>query len=258
MKKKTSRIQQSINIVSSRYFFVGIIAFFVFQALWIALSGKYPMAFDEDFHLGIIRLYADHLSPFWATHPAGADSFGAITRDPSYLFHYLMAFPYLLISAFTDSQTIQVLILRLMNIGFFAAGLVVWRKVMLKAGASKAIVHLSLLLLVLVPVVPLLAAQLNYDNLLMLVVAGAMLLTVHVVQELTKYRRVNTQSLLLLAALCMTGSIIKYAFLPILVAVVGYLLWTLWRTGEGWKKLAVSFGFGWTTISRGMRWTIIA
>lgn len=257
MKKKTSRTQQLIGALSSRRFFVGIIVLFVVQAAWVALSGRYPMAFDEDFHLGIIRLYADHLSPFWSAHPAGAESFGAITRDPSYLFHYLMSFPYLLVNAFTDNQTIQVLILRFLNIGFFAAGLIVWRKVLLKTGASKTIVHLSLLLLVLMPVVPLLAAQLNYDNLLMLVVALVMLLTISVVQELARYKRVNTQALLLLVITCMAASLIKYAFLPIMLAVVGYILWTLWRTGEGVKKLVLSFGFGWTTISRGLRWVLL-
>jgi len=257
MKKKISRTQQLIGIVSSRYFFAGIVVLLVLQALWIALSGRYPMAFDEDFHLGIIRLYADHLSPFWAAHPAGADSFGAITRDPSYLFHYLMSFPYKLIAVFTDNQATQVLILRLTNISFFAAGLVLWRKALLKTGASKAIVHTSLLLLVLIPVVPLLAAQLNYDNLLMPVMAVVLLLAVKVNQDLAKYKRVDTESLLLLIIACMAASLIKYAFLPIVLAVVGYLIWRLWHTHEGAKKLALSVGFGWTTISRSMQWLLI-
>lgn len=258
MKKKTSRTQQLINIIASRYFFIGIVVLLVLQALWIALSGRYPMAFDEDFHLGIIRLYAEHLSPFWSAHPAGADSFGAITRDPSYLFHYLMSFPYELIVMFTDNQTTQVLLLRFMNIGFFAAGLVLWRKVMLKTGASRAIVHVCLLLLVLMPVVPLLAAQLNYDNLLMPVIAAVLLLAVKVCQELRKYKRINTQSLLWLAILCMAASLIKYAFLPVVLAIVGYLLFLMWRSREGVKKLALSFGFGWTAISRATRWLLIA
>lgn len=257
MKKKTSRTQLLINIVSSKYFFGGIVAFFVIQAVWIALSGRYPMAFDEDFHLGIIKLYAEHLSPFWVAPPEGAEKFGAITRDPSYLFHYAMSFPYLLISALTDNQTIQVLILRFMNIGLFATGLVLWRKALLKTGASKAIIHACLLLLVLIPVVPLLAAQLNYDNLLMLVLPLVLLLTINVAQELIKYKRVNTQSLLLLAATCMAASLVKYAFLPILLAVVVYLILILWRAGEGAKKLLLSFGFGWTAISRGMRWALV-
>ena len=85
-------------------------ALFVLQAAWIALSGRYPMAFDENFHLGIIRLYAHHISPFWSGQPAGANAFGAVARDPSYLYQYLMSFPYRLVSIFTSSQTAHVLI----------------------------------------------------------------------------------------------------------------------------------------------------
>lgn len=250
MKKKISRTRRIIDAISSRYFFIGVIVLFVIEALWVALSGLYPMAFDENFHLGIIKLYADHLSPFWSAHPPGADAYGAITRDPSYLFHYLMAFPYMLIGALTNSQTIQVLILRFMNIGFFATGLVLWRKVLLETGASKALVHICLLLLVLVPVVPLLAAQLNYDNLLMLVVPVVLMLAIRVINELSRYKRVNTKLLLLLAATCMAASIIKYAFLPIMIAVVAFLVWQMWRSKEGAKKLWQSFCFGWTAIPR--------
>jgi len=62
---------------SNRFFYVTV-GLLVGQALWIALSSHYPMAFDEDFHLGIIKLYAHHISPFWSAHPAGADAFGAV------------------------------------------------------------------------------------------------------------------------------------------------------------------------------------
>ncbi len=257
MKKHTSRTQQLISIISSKYFFVGIVAFFVLQAVWIALSGRYPMAFDEDFHLGIIKLYADHLVPFWNAQPAGSDSFGAITRDPSYLFHYLSAFPYLILRAVTDNEAARVIVLRLLNIALFAAGLILWRKVLLKSGASKAIAHFCLLVLVLLPIVPLMAAQINYDNLFLPVVAISLLLTIKVGQDLAKYKRVDTRSLLVLAITCMLASVIKYAFLPILVAIIAYLAWELWHTHEGSKKLAVSFAFGWTTILRGSKWMIL-
>lgn len=63
------------------------------------------MAFDERLPLGIITLYAHHLSPFWQAQPAHADAFGAVFRDPSYLYHWLMSFPYRFVSIFTDNHT---------------------------------------------------------------------------------------------------------------------------------------------------------
>src|SRR5688572_21436696 len=109
--------QKLTKILGSRGFYFGVLGFFVFEALWVALSSVYPMAFDEDFHLGVIRLYADN---FWPVLPEDAGSsgvFGAIARDPSFLFHWLMSFPYRLIGVFTDSQTATVIIMRLINIG---------------------------------------------------------------------------------------------------------------------------------------------
>ncbi|HXE10103.1 MAG TPA: hypothetical protein VN554_01620, partial [Verrucomicrobiae bacterium] len=123
MAKQSSLARRTGAILGSRRFFWVILALFVIQAAWIALSGLYPMAFDEDFHLGIIRLYAHHISPFWAGQPPGADAFGAVARDPSYLYHYLMSFPYRLSGLFTHDQTLQILWLRAINIALFTAGL---------------------------------------------------------------------------------------------------------------------------------------
>ena len=201
MMKQNAYRRRIVAFLGSREFFWGVVVLLVLQALWIACSGRYPMAFDEDFHLGIIRLYAHHLSPFWSGQPAGADAYGAIARDPSYLYQWLISFPYRLITVFTNDQTIQVLILRFVNIGLFAWGLSVYRRLLLKTGASAAIVHSCLLVLVLIPVVPLLAAQINYDNLWIPLVGLTLLLTVKFEQELRQRKRVDVTVLLQIAIL---------------------------------------------------------
>ncbi len=89
----SNQLTKIYNFVSSRFFFRLIVAVSLLSAVWIALSARYPMAFDEDFHLGLIRLYASHGWPFWSGQPANADVFGAVARDPSFLYHYLMSFP---------------------------------------------------------------------------------------------------------------------------------------------------------------------
>ncbi len=214
--------------------FAGVMALLVLQAAWIALSSSYPMAFDEEFHMGLIRLYSQHLNPFLQGQPPGADAFGAVARDPSYLYHYLMSFPYRLIRLFTHDQAVQVLILRGISIGLFAWGLVFWRRLMLRTRAPGAVVNLCLLLFVLIPVVPLLAAQINYDNLLFLLVALALLWTLDLGSKLSSAKRVDGALLLRLVLLCLLTSLVKEAFLPIFIAIIIYLAVKALRALGGW------------------------
>lgn len=214
--------------LSSNAFFYGVLAFFTLQALWIALSASYPMAFDEDFHFGIIQLYAHHLSPFWAAQPPDASVYGAVFRDPSYLYHYLMSFPYHLLTLITSSQTAQIIVLRVINIGLLVGALAVWRKLLLNLTASRALVHGVLLVYVLIPVVPFLAAQINYDNLFILLVGWALLLALRFYRRLGRGPGTAMPLALGLLALCLLTSLVKYAFLPIFAVllvsgvVVGY------------------------------------
>ena len=206
----------------SRYFFYGVMVFFVFESLWIALSSLYPMAFDEDFHVGIIQIYSAQWSPFLPDQPQGADAFGALARDPSYLFHYLMSFPYRIVRLFTDDQAIQVILLRCLNIAFFAGGLVLFRRMIVLVTKSPALAHVGLLLFVLIPIVPQLAGQINYDNLLFLLMGWLCLLLLQLC-NLWKSRRLDIGLVVVVFNLCLLMSLVKYAFLPIFAAVVVFL-----------------------------------
>lgn len=245
------------DFLGSRHFFLVIMTIFLLEAVWLALSGRYPMAFDEDFHLGIIRLYAHHLSPFWAGQPAGADSLGIVARDPSYLYQYLMSFPYRLVTLFTQSQTAIVVVLRMLSVALFAASLPLYRRLLLKTGASRALAQGCLALLVLIPIVPLLAAQINYDNLLLPLTALTLLLTVNIGQELRATQRLDTRRLLALVILSLLAALVKYAFLPILLAIVVYLAVCCWQAYSSWRKFWLSLGFGFTLMSRRLRWLLV-
>ncbi len=256
MNKPALNTNRIIAFLSSRKFFKLIVGLFIVQAAWIALSGHYPMAFDEDFHLGVIRLYAHHLSPFWDVDPSDGATFGAISRDPSYFYHYLMSFPYRLISVFTDNQSLQVLILRTMNIGFFAAGLPLYRRLLLKTGASKSIVHISLLILVLIPIVPMLGAQINYDNAIIPLTALTLLLAIQVSESLRK-QSVDVTKLLWFVAVCLFASIIKYAYLPIFIGASGFLLFRAWQVYRRPSALAHAFKKSWSKLTGWNRWGLI-
>lgn len=242
MKKKADTFTlRAARLMADKRFFWAVVALLILEAGWIALSSRYPMAFDEDFHLGIINLYAHHISPFWNGQPAGGDAFGAVFRDPSYLYHWLMSFPYRLISAFTDNQAVQVLLLRFINIGLFAWGLVLFRRLLLQTKAASAVVHAALLVLVLLPVVPLMAAQVNYDNLLFPVVAFSSLLALRVAQGLKVQQKIDLPALTGLIMLWFAGSLIKFPFLPIALAQALYVTYWLWRTFS-WRELWEAYG----------------
>lgn len=225
------------RILASQKFFYGILIFLTLTSVWVAISSLYPMAFDENFHLGIIKLYADVWNPFAVSQTPSAAEFGSITTDPSYLFHYLMSFPYRLLTVVTSSETAIVIVLRFMNIVLFVAGLVVYRKLLLRAKLSPAIINAVFAAFVLIPVVPLLAGQINYDNLLMLIVAGVFWLALRIREELRANQKMPTAFMLWLIILLFFAAVVKYAFLPIAAGIVFYLCYEIYRVLKHGKEV---------------------
>jgi hypothetical protein len=210
-------------ILKSRHFFAVVMAFFIFESAWIAFSAIYPQAFDEDFHFGLIQVYSHYWLPFLSSQPPHANAFGAVARDPSYLYHYLMSFPYRLIALFVHGQTAQIILLRLINIGIFASGLVLFRRVLLRVGVSVSLTNISLLLFVLIPVAPQLAAQINYDNLLLPLIGWVCLLTFKMTDEI-KRKQPSVRTLITLLSVCLLSSLVKYEFMPIFLGVIIFIL----------------------------------
>jgi nitrate/nitrite transporter NarK len=67
VRKKSTQYkiwQFFLKTISSKWFFISITTFFFIEMAWIALSAIYPMLFDEEYHLGIIDIYARQISPF--------------------------------------------------------------------------------------------------------------------------------------------------------------------------------------------------
>lgn len=250
MKKKTSFYISIVNWLASQTFFRLIVGLFALQAAWIALSANYPMAFDEDFHFGLIKLYADHWSPFWSSQPANADIYGAVVRDPSYLYHYLMSFPYRVISLLTHDQMQQILWLRFLNIGLFASGLAIYRRLLLKTGASRALVHSCLFIFILIPIVPLLGAHINYDSLFIPAVGLLLLLAVSFSERLHAGKALDGTLLLGILVLGLLASLIKYAFLPILVMTLAFMMIRLWRTYSTLPEIGTQVWKGVKLLSR--------
>lgn len=224
------------TFVQSGRFFALILAFFCLSASWIALSGRFSMAYDENTHFGLIQLYGERFTPFWQETPGDAVVYGAVERDPSYLYHFLLSFPMRVLDNFVRSQTAQVLVLRFVNIAIFLLGILVFRRILLRTHAPPHLVHVVLAVFVLIPAVPFLAAQINYDNLLFLVSGLSILLAMQLTERLKREGKLSPARPIGFVALCLAGSLVKYAFLPIFAALVLWLGYVLWRHGK-WRKL---------------------
>jgi hypothetical protein len=236
MQRVTKKLH---DLFASRGFAIGLLIFFVFEALWIVFSGIYPLAFDEEFHFGIIQFYSHHWLPFVSSQPSGSGQYGPIIADPSYLFHYLMSFPYRLLHVFTHNDTAVIIMLRLMNVAMFSAGLVLFYKLLRRVGSSRLLANASLAMFVLIPIAPLLAAHINYDNLMMLLVAASCWLVLDIRDDL-QTRTINLKRYAALIFVVILSSLVKYAFLPIALAIALYVGYQLWRTfrrhGAQFKK----------------------
>lgn len=223
------RIRQ---ILDSPVFFRVVLVLFILQVLWLVFSAVYPMAFDEAYHFTYIQLYSSQWLPFINQHPEGFDHLGVVTRDTSYMYHYLMSFPYRAVGIFTQNELLQIIVLRIINLSFFVAALVLIKKVLTRAGVSKALANVSVLLFTFIPIVPLLAAHINYDNLLILLIAWIFLITADIISSLSS-RAVPTRDILLLIAVVAFTSVVKIASLPILLAIAVFVVLYAWRVFRG-------------------------
>lgn len=211
---------------------------FILSVIWVALSSIYPMAFDEEFHYGLIKIYATGWIPYGIEHTSDMAQFGAATADPSYLFHYLMSFPYRLLAWLGLSDTAVIVLLRLLNLGLVVSSLFVFRRAILNAGVSKTVTSLGLWLFMLIPVFIMLAAQINYDNLLLLIVAWSTYLIVGMTNRVRKDGVLPLASTWLLAIAVLVGMSIKYAFLPIALSL---FIWSVGLVVLSFREQKLSF-----------------
>ncbi len=216
----------------------------------MALSANYPQAFDENFHFGLIKIYAHYWLPFLTSQPPNAAAYGAVARDPSYLYHYLMSFPYRLISVFIHSQAGQVISLRLIDIALFGFGLILFRKVIKKTRTSDALTNISIFLFILIPIVPQLAAHINYDDLIFPMTAGMCLLTFRLYDEI-KSHKVNAKTLLYFLSLGFIGTQTKYAFATIFAGAIVFILFSAYRAyhHKPWKSITKPLTSSWKKLS---------
>jgi hypothetical protein len=245
MKTKLRRLSARVVMwLGSRYAWYAVLGLFLLEAIWFVLSAQYPMAFDENYHLGLIRLHAAQWLPFFTAQPQNAAVYGEVVRDPSYLYHWLMSFPYRLISALTANLTAQIIFLRILNVAMFAGALLLYRRILQRIHVSDALSTSLFAVFVMIPSVPFLAAHINYDNLFMLAIPLSVLLTMRLMDGI-RQRTIDAGTLLLLLGTLFLSSLIKYPFLPVFAVIVLFLIVYGWHqrvlSRAGWMSLVDSF-----------------
>lgn len=249
----TARLQRAGRVVAgwlgTRMASRLVFALFVVEAVWFVCSARYPMAFDENYHYGLIQLHARQWLPFFTTQPHDAAVYGAVVRDPSYLYHWLMSYPYRLVRLFTHDQTAVIIVLRLLNVGLFTLGLALQRRIIRRIGASRALTNSLLAIFILIPVVPFLAAHINYDNLFFVAVPLTILLAMRLIREL-RAGKLLAQTVLLLLSVLSLSCLIKYPFLPVCGVTGLFLLGYAWRRGMLGRSAVRSFAASFGTLTR--------
>ena len=220
LSKKRNIYRVLARALNSRKFLWLIIAFFLLESLWVVFSFNYPIVYDEKFHFDIIKIYTHQFSPIIFDQPPSYDYLRDLTHEGSKLYHYLMSWPLRFGELFTSSQTIQIIYLRILNTIMAAAGLVVFARLFRRINVRQSYINTALLVFVLIPLVPMVAATVNYDNMLFLLTALYVSLCVRLLQnhkKITGHQYVNLISLGCLA------SLVKFTFLPVFLASLIYL-----------------------------------
>lgn len=237
MFKRAQKIVNGIyGCLATKWFFYTATGLFVFHASWLALSSRL-LPYDEYYHVGIIKYYANQWSPFISSQPSEVSYLGDITRLPSYLYHYLMSFPYRFISLFTQNEEVITIILRFMNIGLFLAGTIIFRKLFFKAGFSKRLVNIVTAIFLLTPFTVMLAAQNNYDNLVYLLIAVLFWLAYKIISS----NKLNAIDLLLFASVGLLGCVVKNSFIVVFAALTfSVLIMLVKRRSNVFKQIKSS------------------
>ncbi|HVX57754.1 MAG TPA: hypothetical protein VHA37_08545, partial [Candidatus Saccharimonadales bacterium] len=197
-----------------------------------------------------------HLNPIVTHQAAETYKFGALIQNPSILYHYLLSFPYRLIELFTHAPETQVICLRLLNVALAVASLLVLRKLLKLLGVSGALANVLLLALAFTPLFMVLSAQINYDNLLILAVSATFYLAAAFRQRLAR-GRFDTVTMLWLLCLCLFASLIKYAFLPVFLAIAAALAWQIIRRDREHKDVLKLAKAGFFRAARPLRLALL-
>jgi hypothetical protein len=214
------------------WFFVAIMATFFMHSAWLALSSNL-LPYDEYYHIGIIKYYSNQWSPFIHNQPFEVSYYGDLTRLPSYMYHYLMSFPYRFFHFFTQNEMTLTVILRFINIGLVIGGIILFRQLFIKAGMSRRLMNVVCTFFALTPFVVMLAAENNYDNLMFFMTPIVMTYAYRIVKQTKK----SPIDMMMFISTGLFTTLVKHSFVVVFGIFSLYIFWQIIKD----KKLAVVF-----------------
>lgn len=208
-----------MRILGSMPMTIAVIIVFALQATWVAVSARFVM-YDEQYHLAAIKVFSTRWTPF--IHQSAADGpVGDIERYGSYLYHYLLSFPYRAARALELSDGTTLVALRLVSVLAVAGALVYAWRLFRELGAGPVTANIALTVVAMMPLTVFLAGALNYDNLL------ALLATAFLYYGLKLYKADRVDVGLWLKVILVGGlaAVTKYTFLALApVVLVGLII----------------------------------
>ena len=220
------------KLLGSRWTFRLTLLVFAAEAGWLAATSRFPMAYDEAYHFGLIRFFAHRINPIVIKQASDTYGFGPLVHNTAPLYHYTLGLEYRLIELFTHNLEAQLICLRLTNVALAIASLIVVRKLLRLLRLSDALANTLVIILALTPIMTVVSAQVNYDNLFILATTVCMYQFILLIRQFQK-GIFDSKRFLILLCLCLYSSLIKFAFLPIFTAMAIIAIWkaiAFWRS----------------------------
>ena len=191
-----------------------VYALFVVQVVYLIFSVQVGLPPDELTHIRFIEYYTyNSLDPFIGSQ---TDWFalGDVTREVSYLYHYLMSLV-LRVSPFTALN--EYILLRFVGLALAFGTLVFSAKTFQLLKVPAGVITLGLFIVTNMAEFMLLSGAVNNDNMVWFITAGSMYLLVKLWTE----RKGQLRTLLFLATIVALGAITKKTFLPLALVFAG-------------------------------------
>lgn len=264
----TSLRDKFIKILGSNKLFIAVIGLFFIQGLIFAVvvtpsipepqpdgytyrgGGIVP---DGNRHIAAMYYYAERpllAGPFIDNMSDRDLWLGDLERFPSYLYQYLLSFPVRALTAAGATDNMIVLTVRLIGLLIGLAALVVFRKIAVEIGSSRAVANVAMLSLALTGSFAWLSPAENYD------VMALLLFFVFMLCSLRLFTRRDSRYLYgMFVAFCLL-SITKYTYIPF-AGIMGLMVVWVFVRRVGWSKLKMTVSRQWTeTYGRLTKWQI--
>lgn len=215
MRQKLDRYCRVINdAVASSWFLKLTFIWFLAQAIYFALTVRLGLPPDENYHYTYIQLYAQHWpSPFLSDN--GIPSvLMEVARNPFFLYHYLLGWPYLVFKHLPHPY----IYLRLINVAMGAGSLWVTYKIARFLKVPSMARNLAIFMLSSTLMFAFLPAGINYDNMMILLGLAAVYLFLRL------WHTIVARDLLALILVLLAGILTKVNFLPLAFILVALLV----------------------------------